>query len=189
LCIDACDDVMTKINRPTSLIAYDTDVNIKRRQTGLPNIFKPIRSRTILYVFVIAAVGGLMAYQLVTRAPSTITVIHDRNPVYVKLSDGRIRNAYTVHIANMLNDPRTYVFNVLGLEYAQVDIIGAQHAIQGELFITVGPDQTRELRVLVTHDLDDKHDAPVALYFEIREDLDGRRAVGKDFFRTPNTVH
>jgi cytochrome c oxidase accessory protein FixG len=32
LCIDACDEVMLKINRPTRLIAYDTDVNIKRRQ-------------------------------------------------------------------------------------------------------------------------------------------------------------
>jgi hypothetical protein len=29
----------------------------------------------------------------------------------------------------------------------------------------------------------------VALYFEIRDELDGRLAVGKDFFRTPNTVH
>ena len=189
LCIDACDDVMTKIHRPTRLIAYDTDVNIKRRQSGLPNIFKPFRARTFLYAFVISVVGGMMVYQLVTRAPSTITVIHDRNPVYVKLSDGRIRNAYSVRIANMLNDPRTYSFKVLGMDKAQVDIIGAEHASQGELFIEVGPDQTRDLRVLVTHDNDDKREAPVALYFEIRDELDGRLAVGKDFFRTPNTVH
>ena len=34
LCIDACDAVMTKIGRPTRLIAYDTDLNIQRRQEG-----------------------------------------------------------------------------------------------------------------------------------------------------------
>src|SRR5262245_19216624 len=34
LCIDACDSVMAKIDRPTRLIAYDTDLNIKRRQEG-----------------------------------------------------------------------------------------------------------------------------------------------------------
>ena len=34
LCIDACDTVMAKIGRPTGLIAYDTDVNIKRRHRG-----------------------------------------------------------------------------------------------------------------------------------------------------------
>ncbi|WP_340138302.1 4Fe-4S dicluster domain-containing protein, partial [Stenotrophomonas maltophilia] len=32
LCIDACDNVMTKIGRPTRLIGYDNDVNIQRRQ-------------------------------------------------------------------------------------------------------------------------------------------------------------
>ena len=34
LCIDACDAVMAKIGRPPRLIAYDTDINIKRRQRG-----------------------------------------------------------------------------------------------------------------------------------------------------------
>ncbi len=34
LCIDACDGVMEKIGRPTRLIAYDTEMNIKRRQCG-----------------------------------------------------------------------------------------------------------------------------------------------------------
>ena len=32
LCIDACDAVMEKIGRPARLIAFDTDINIKRRQ-------------------------------------------------------------------------------------------------------------------------------------------------------------
>ena len=36
LCIDACDAVMAKIDRPLRLIAYDTDLNIKRRQEGKP---------------------------------------------------------------------------------------------------------------------------------------------------------
>ena len=34
LCIDACDAVMAKINRPIRLITYDTDENIKRRKRG-----------------------------------------------------------------------------------------------------------------------------------------------------------
>ena len=36
LCIDACDAVMAKIGRPARLIAYDTDVNIKRRSKARP---------------------------------------------------------------------------------------------------------------------------------------------------------
>ena len=40
LCIDACDAVMTKLGRATGLIAYDTDINIKRRMEGKPAFVK-----------------------------------------------------------------------------------------------------------------------------------------------------
>ena len=57
LCIDACDAVMDKIGRPTRLIAYNTDVNIKRHAQGLPPVYKLVRARTVLYSAVIAVVG------------------------------------------------------------------------------------------------------------------------------------
>ena len=189
LCIDACDDVMTKVGRPTRLIAYDTDVNIKRRREGLPNIFRPFRIRTLLYVVLIALIGGAMAWQLINRAPFTVSVIHDRNPVYVKLSDGHIRNAYTVRIANMLADERHFDFHVAGLSDATVTIIGEDAAADGALSVRVGPDQTRELRVLVTSLDRPTVKEPVVLYFEIKDQEIGRTAVGRDFFRTPSTGH
>ena len=49
LCIDACDAVMTKVKRPTRLIAYDTDENRERRKRGENNVYQLIRPRTILY--------------------------------------------------------------------------------------------------------------------------------------------
>ena len=58
LCIDACDKVMAKIGRPPGLIAYDTDINIKRRMDGKAPIFKLVRPRTVLYAAIIAVVGG-----------------------------------------------------------------------------------------------------------------------------------
>src|SRR5215468_6977899 len=67
LCIDACDAVMAKIARPSRLIAYDTDLNIKGRQAGQDNVFKIVRVRTALYVAIIALVGGVMLYTLATR--------------------------------------------------------------------------------------------------------------------------
>jgi cytochrome c oxidase accessory protein FixG len=81
LCIDACDAVMAKVGHPTRLIAYDTDLNIKRRQTGQPAIFQIVRARTVLYAAIIALVGGVMAYALATRSLEGVSVIHDRNPM------------------------------------------------------------------------------------------------------------
>ena len=69
-------------------------------------------------------------------------------------------------------------------------MIGNETTIEGQPAVTVGPDQTRELRVLVTvmEDSDDEHEPP-HLEFTITDTSDGRHAVGRDFFRTPHTVH
>ena len=80
LCIDACDAVMAKIDRPPRLIAYDTDLNIQRRQEGKPPQLRIVRARTLLYAAVIAIAGVVMLYALATRTTESISVIHDRNP-------------------------------------------------------------------------------------------------------------
>jgi len=190
LCIDACNDVMAKIDRPLRLIAYDTDVNIKRRQSGLSEVFKPVRARTVLYAVMIAAIGGVMTYALANRAPFTVNVIHDRNPIFVKLSDGHIRNGYTVRIANMLSDPQSFTLRVDGLHEAHIEIIGGEAEIGGLPSITVGADQTREMRVLVrAGEEDDREGEPAGLEFQIQDIHDGRTAIAHDFFRTPHSIH
>ena len=150
LCIDACDAVMAKIDRPTRLIAFDTDINIKRRQRGEKPIYRIVRSRTVLYAVIIAVVGALMAYTLATRSSEGISVLHDRNPLFVRLSDGSVRNAYTVRIINKSLEKKAFALSVTGLPNADIDAIGHSGFSGGNPLIEVGPDQTREARVLVT---------------------------------------
>ena len=90
LCIDACDGVMAKINRPTGLIGYDTDLNVQRRLEGRPETWRILRPRTLLYAAIIVAVCALMLTGLALRKTVGVSVIHDRNPVYVRLSDGAV---------------------------------------------------------------------------------------------------
>ena len=114
LCIDACDTIMSEIGRPTGLIAYDTDINGQRRQAGKPPVYRLIRARTILYAAIIALVGSIMLYALATRSSMSINVLHDRNPLYVLLADGGVRNNYTVRILNK-GPERTFALDVSGL--------------------------------------------------------------------------
>ena len=86
LCIDACDTVMQQINRPTGLIAYDTDINAERRLAGKPPVYRLIRPRTILYAAIIAVVGGIMLYALATRSSMGISALHERSPLFVTLA-------------------------------------------------------------------------------------------------------
>jgi len=150
LCIDACDAVMAKIGRPTRLIAYDTDLNIKARQQGKAPSYRIIRTRTVLYAVIIALVGGVMSYTLATRRNDGVNVIHDRNPMFVRLADGAVRNAYTVHILNKTLETQNFTLEVSGLSEAEVTVIGSEARAGGNPVVEVGPDQTREVRVLVT---------------------------------------
>ncbi len=184
LCIDACDAIMAKIGRPPRLIAYDTDLNIKRRLDGKANQFRPLRARTLIYAGLIVLVGAIMLYTLFARATVHLDVIHDRNPIFVKLSDGAIRNAYTVRVLNKKLDGRFFFLSMEGLPGADIQVVGENAQSLVQPLIEVGPDQSRELRVLVT-----MHTAPpggsVAVRFKIRDELTGEEARADDNFRGP----
>ena len=150
LCIDACDAVMAKLGRATGLIAYDTDLNIKRRIEGKQPFFKLVRLRTVLYAAIIAIVGGVMIYTLATRDSEGISVIHDRNPMFVRLSDGALRNGYVIRIVNKQLRHRDFIVSVDGLPSTLIDFVGLPPRADGRQLVDVGPDQTREVRVVVT---------------------------------------
>jgi len=148
LCIDACDTVMGEIGRPTGLIAYDTDINGQRPLAGKPPIYRLIRPRTILYATMIAIVGSIMLYALATRTTVGVNVLHERNPLYVLLSDGSVRNDYTLRILNKGGD-RTFELDLSGLPSATVKVAGIPLGANGKTIVEVGQDQTREIRVSV----------------------------------------
>lgn len=115
LCIDACDEIMVKIGRPTGLIAYDTGINIKRRQDGKPSAYHLIRARTIAYALIILAVGSIMLYGLMHRSVLDLNVLRVRAPNFVTLSDNNIQNSYTVKILNKQAKPLKFTIEAVDL--------------------------------------------------------------------------
>ncbi len=185
LCIDACDGVMVKIGRPTGLIAYDTDLNVQAREQGLPESYRIVRPRTVLYAALILVVGAVMLWSLATRDMSGLSVIHDRNPVFVRLSDGGIRNAYTVRVLNKTLEPRRFVLSVSGRDGLAVEAVGVAGSRDGQPLVEVGPDQTREIRVLVTAHEPPKVQGTSPIVFTLVPADGGRAANANDYFRGP----
>jgi cytochrome c oxidase accessory protein FixG len=186
LCIDACDTVMAKIDRPARLIAYDTDLNVRRRQRGEAPRYNLVRSRTILYAVIMLAVGGIMVFALATRDLSGISVIHDRNPLFIALKDGSVRNAYTVRVLNKALETRRFALTLEGLAGGEIEIVGAGNSATPDRVIEVGPDRTQEVRVLVT-----RHGAPLAedsvpVTFVITDQTTGTAISVSDNFRGPH---
>jgi cytochrome c oxidase accessory protein FixG len=149
LCIDACDDVMDRIGQPRGLIAYDTEANALRRLAHETPHHRFVRPRTILYGSLFAIVGLLMLYGLATRATLGLDVLRDRNPNFVTLADGSVRNGYTLKLLNHANRARAFELSVSGIAPAKVVIIGLE-GIRLPASIAVEPDRVRTLRVLLT---------------------------------------
>ncbi|WP_208999852.1 cytochrome c oxidase accessory protein CcoG [Stappia sediminis] len=186
LCIDACDTVMTKIGKPTGLIGYDTDDNIKRRAEGLPTSYRIIRPRTIVYAVIILGVAAIMAFALATRDVAGINVLHDRNPIYVELSDGTVRNGYTVRFLNKEPSERDFVLSVDGMpKESRIEVVGVDKTVDGKPVVTVGRDQTREVRVLVFSPEGVTMPKSTPVTFRIFELASGDEATANDFFKAP----
>jgi polyferredoxin len=184
LCIDACDNVMTKIGRPKRLIGYDNDVNIHRREAGKPPIYRIVRPRTITYAAMILAVGAIMLYAMLTRTLLDINVLHDRNPVTVKLSDGSIRNGYTVRLLNKRGFDRVIAIDIDGPVNATVHVVGADSVTPDRPMIVLGRDQTTELRLLVTAPSESNPEKSTPVRFRITDVGLGEVATATDNFVT-----
>jgi cytochrome c oxidase accessory protein FixG len=182
LCIDACDTVMKKVGRPTGLIAYDTDINIMRRAEGKRPIYRLVRARTMIYAGIIVFTGIAMVYALATRSHLEISVRHDRNPLFVTLSDGSIRNAYAVHLLNKRHNISSIALAVERLPAAEVHTVGQDTVVPGMPLIPVGPDQGREVRVLVTIPPRMQIDRSTPLTFRLTDVATGETAIARDHF-------
>jgi cytochrome c oxidase accessory protein FixG len=149
LCIDACNGVMKRVGLPDGLIAYDTHQNVERRRQGTKPSFQLIRPRVVLYAVALFLTVGVMLFGLSTRASIDLNVLRDRNPTFVALSDGSVRNAYTVKLMNRSNMTRTFRLAVEGPAGAQVKLVGMP-AAEGPLAIAVDADRLRTLRLFLT---------------------------------------
>jgi cytochrome c oxidase accessory protein FixG len=184
LCMDACDSVMVKIGRPVGLIAYDTEMNVQARIEGRPEVRRILRPRTLFYAGIIALVGSVMIASLAMRQSIYLSVMHDRNPLFVRLSDGAIRNGFTIRVANKKLDERRYALTLEGLSDARIDIVGAEIDPQGRPIVGVGPDQTLEARVLVT-DTSSVASASSGIRFTLTDLASGETASTSDHFKAP----
>ena len=147
LCVDACDEIMDKVGRPRGLIAYDTIARQDATAKGVHEPFKLVRTRTVLYAGLIVLVSVIMLAAFAMRTTVEVSVLRDRAALFTKLSDGGVRNGYTLKILNKEHEPRTFMLSVKGLPSATIRVLG--FAKDASPKIVVPTDNLRELRVFV----------------------------------------
>ncbi|RAK52524.1 cytochrome c oxidase accessory protein CcoG [Phenylobacterium deserti] len=148
LCIDACDEIMGKLGRPKALIAYDTDAAVAARAAKQTPVYPLVRPRTVYYGAALALVSGLMLWGFANRSTLDLHALRDRNPMYVRLHDGAVRDGYTLKIANRGFEPKTLQVAFAGVPGAKLKIPG-EPATEGVLTVIAPPNEVTAVRIFV----------------------------------------
>ena len=110
LCVDACDNVMEKIGLPKGLIRYDT---MNHLLDPIPQKkFKILQPRTFFYSTILILVSAIMLRSLILKPTLETAIMPDRNPIFVTLSDGSIRNGYTLKLMNKTHENKIFSLKI-----------------------------------------------------------------------------
>ncbi|MDO6590074.1 cytochrome c oxidase accessory protein CcoG [Loktanella sp. D2R18] len=148
LCIDACDDIMAKIGKPRGLIDYLALSDQEAESKGKPA--KPIwqhilRLRTVIYTSLWSLIGVGLVFALFIRADIEMTVSPVRNPTFVTLSDGTIRNIYDIRLLNKNGEDRAFHLSLVSDDILRIELEGT-----AERSIVVPANETLLQRVYVS---------------------------------------
>lgn len=181
LCIDACDEIMVKVDRPKGLIAYDTVQNIERRRAGETPHYRFIRARTLFYGLLFVAIAGLMVSSLMMRPSLEVNVLRDRAPLFVPLSDGHVRNAYTIKVLNKAPITREFEVHIEGIKGGH--LVANDLPVKHDRFVLrAGPDRVAQARVFVTANPHDQHHGTTKVMVEVRALNNNEEARSKSVF-------
>lgn len=197
LCIDACDSVMDKIGKEPGLISYTTlnDYNhnslIARGEGNSAdprnihgsdgklvdtlrhaNWRRLVRPRTLLYALILAAIGFFMLFVLTTRDRLSVNLIHDRNPLFVLLSDGSVRNGFDIKILNMEAQPRIVEMSLIDLKGGAMRLAGQNTDPVETMILEIDPDQVQAVRLYIHARPEDLTAIPQTFTVVIK-DIDG----------------
>jgi len=100
-CIDACDDVMSKLGRKPGLIRYDTRHGLDGERSEF------VRPR--LFYYLAAGLLGLTVatFWITTRHSFEANVLRVQGAPYV-VENARVTNRYMLHLVNKGNEQRTF---------------------------------------------------------------------------------
>jgi polyferredoxin len=136
-----------------------------------------LRPRIIGYIAMIGVMIAVFSYNVFSRIPLEMTVIRDRNTLFVETADGGVENIYRLHIVNMDARPHTFVLTIDGIDGAEV---------RGETRYAMAGSEDREINLRVYAEADALSAPSTDITFEIfAEDMPSLRAVSESRFMKP----
>ncbi|OYW20725.1 MAG: hypothetical protein B7Z52_01965 [Burkholderiales bacterium 12-64-5] len=139
-CIDACDQVMDKMNYPRGLIRFATQNGLAQQWDRAKTLRRVLRPRVLIYASILLLICGAFVTSIALRSPFRVDVVRDRGTLARLVGEGMIENVYRLQVMNSTEAPQHYRVRVEGLAGA---VLAARPDFE------VGPAQARWLPVAV----------------------------------------
>ena len=117
-CIDACDSIMDKIDKPRGLIRYTSEYELAGKPT------RPFRPRTIVYATLIAAVVVALGTMVLSRGAFDINVGRSVGEPFTVLPDGRVTNRLRFRVRNQQQQATAFTVAAVAPAGVEVKLIG-----------------------------------------------------------------
>lgn len=142
-CVDACDEVMVKLGRPTGLITFTSE----REQQGAPrHLWRP---RNLAYLALVAVAWGTLGTLIFTRADALVEIVRGGREPYRILRSGDVANQQRIRVTNQREVPQRFTVDVVSP--ADVALVVSESPIQvdPEEVVTVNAVTTVPRRLFV----------------------------------------
>jgi cytochrome c oxidase accessory protein FixG len=151
-CMDACDEVMDKINRPLGLVRMDSYNGIAEKKRSF---FNP---RAIAYSALLIVLIGLESFLFISRGDIEVLLLRTPGMLFQQTDDGYISNLYNYQLINKKNETYPIEFELEGIE-GLIQYVGQKPETiensntEGVIFVKIRPEdldgRKTELSVLV----------------------------------------
>jgi cytochrome c oxidase accessory protein FixG len=121
LCVDACNSIMDKMGYPRGLVRYDSETNLAKPEPAKPYLDWK-RLKVIGYGVSIVLMTAYLFYDIQHRASFEHSIQQIRQPLYVVLSNGDIRNRYHIRLTNISGKEEIYAISAKGLPDGALDL-------------------------------------------------------------------
>lgn len=136
-CIDSCDAVMDKIDKPRGLIRFASENNIKDSTK-----FR-ITGRVIAYTALLLILTSVLVTLILTRKPIDVTILRAPGMIFQEQPDNKISNLYSMKLTNKTFDEVPVNIRLENIE-GEIKVIGSEIKLQ--------PGEVNETKFLVLLD-------------------------------------
>lgn len=120
LCVDACNVIMDKMGWDRGLVRYDSEVNLDKLVPAPVKIhWKSLK--VIGYGVALVLMIAYLVFDVSNRPEFEHSIQQIRQPLFVMLSDGSVRNRYQIRLTNISGKEERFTIGARGLPVGALD--------------------------------------------------------------------